>query len=120
MMSSSWGWLDWLLLRELLTPPPVQGLLTAVATVRCVPFPSRVSAESESHIIELTGFAITPPVLSVSQHAALLVFLDGLNLKIFEDMDPASAAEVGWRTCQGILLELEVTQGHHEPQLDRQ
>ena len=35
-------------------------------------------------------------------------------------MDPASAAEVGWRTCQGILLELEVTQGHHEPQLDRQ
>ena len=35
-------------------------------------------------------------------------------------MDPASAAEVGWRTGQGILLELEVTQGHHEPQLDRQ
>ena len=28
------------LLRELLTPPPVQGLLTAVAAVRCVPFPS--------------------------------------------------------------------------------
>ena len=40
----------------------------------------RISAESESHIIELTGFAITPPVLSVSQHAALLVFLDGLKL----------------------------------------
>ena len=35
-------------------------------------------------------------------------------------MDPASAAEVGWRTGQGILLKLEVTQGHHEPQLDRQ
>ena len=28
------------LLRELLTPPPVQGLLTAVAAVRCIPFPS--------------------------------------------------------------------------------
>ena len=40
----------------------------------------RVSAESKSHIIELTGFAIAPSVLSVSQHAALLVFLDGLKL----------------------------------------
>ena len=39
-----------------------------------------VSAESESHIIELTGLAITPPVLSVGQHSALLVFLDGLKL----------------------------------------
>ena len=44
----------------------------------------RVSAESESHIIELTGFAITPPVLSISQHAALLVFLDGLKLISWE------------------------------------
>ena len=35
-------------------------------------------------------------------------------------MDPAPAAEVGWRTCQGVLLQLEVAQGHHEPQLDRQ
>ena len=35
-------------------------------------------------------------------------------------MDPASAAEVGRRTGQGILFKLEVTQGHHKPQLDRQ
>ena len=35
-------------------------------------------------------------------------------------MDPASTAEVGRGTGQGVLLELEVTQGHHEPQLDRQ
>ena len=44
----------------------------------------RISAESESHIIELTGLAITPPVLSVSQHSALLVFLDGLKLILGE------------------------------------
>ena len=43
-----------------------------------------------------------------------------LNLKIFEDMDPAAAAEVGRGTGQGVLLQLEVAQGHHEPQLDRQ
>ena len=39
-----------------------------------------ISAESESHVIELTGLAVAPPVLPVCQHAALLVFLDGLKL----------------------------------------
>ena len=39
-----------------------------------------ISAESESHVIELTGLAVAAPVLPVCQHAALLVFLDGLKL----------------------------------------
>ena len=35
-------------------------------------------------------------------------------------MDPAAAAEVGWRTGQGVFLELEIAQSHHEPQLHRE
>lgn len=43
-------------------------------------FSPRVGAEAKSHVIELTGLAVTPPVLPVSQHSSLLVFLDGLEL----------------------------------------
>ena len=59
--------------------------------------------------------AVPAPVLPIGQHASLLVFLDCLDLQVFEDVDPAAAAEVGGRAGQGVLLQVELAQGYHEP-----
>ena len=42
-----------------------------------------------------------------------------LNLKVLEYVDPAPATEVGWGTGEGVLLQVQVHQGDHEPQLYR-
>ena len=40
-----------------------------------------------------------------------------LYLKILEYVDPAPATEVGWGAGEGVLLQVQVNQGDHEPQL---
>ena len=42
-----------------------------------------------------------------------------LYLKILEYVDPAPATEVGWGAGEGVLLQVQVHQGDHEPQLYR-
>ena len=42
-----------------------------------------------------------------------------LYLKILEYVDPAPATEVGWGAGEGVLLQVQVNQGDHEPQLYR-
>ena len=38
-----------------------------------------------------------------------------LDLQIFEDVDPASPAEVGRGTREGVLLQVKITESYHEP-----
>ena len=101
-----------------------------------IPSPG-VCAQPEPHIVELAGLAVAAPVLALRQHAPLLVLLYGLqifsrfiqiflvtarqyfshlNFQIFEDVDPAPAAEVGRGAGEGVLLQLQVAQRHHEPE----
>ena len=41
-----------------------------------------------------------------------------LYLKIFENVDPATATEVGGGAGEGVLLQVELDQGDHEAQLN--
>ena len=91
-----------------------------------------IRAQAESHVIELAGFPVTPPVFSISEDPSLLILLYGLqicpgrllshyrsdshlDLQIFEDVDPASPAEVGRGTREGVLLQVKITESYHEP-----
>ena len=46
--------------------------------------------------------------------------MSNLNLKILEDMDPSSTTQVGRWTSEGVLLKVELDQGDHEAQLNRE
>ena len=41
-----------------------------------------------------------------------------LYLEIFENVDSATATEVGGRAGEGVLLQVELDQGDHEAQLN--
>ena len=109
---------------------------STVDTTIDIPSPG-VCAQPEPHIVELAGLAVAAPVLAFRQHAPLLVLLYGLqifsrfiqiflvtarqyfshlNFQIFEDVYPAPAAEVGRGAGEGVLLQLQVAQRHHEPE----
>ena len=47
------------------------------------------------------------------------VIVSCLNLEVFEDVDPASTAEVGGGAGEGVLLQAQVHHSDHEAQLDR-
>ena len=66
------------------------------------------------------GSSVGPSIFAICQHAAFAILFDGLNLQVLKDMHPAPGTQIGRRTRQRVLAQVQGHDRGHEPQFDGQ